>query len=68
MLENWCWMKDELKRMSCHFTKLDPELLRNWQKNHPGEEVPPEQIPNELLDGLVRSRKHNRALWYLRQL
>ncbi|KAF7546701.1 hypothetical protein G7Z17_g8250 [Cylindrodendrum hubeiense] len=68
MPENWCWMKDELKRMSCHYTKLDPENLENWHQKHPGKQAPPEQIPEELLDSLVRSRKHNRALWYLRQL
>ncbi|KPM38153.1 hypothetical protein AK830_g8410 [Neonectria ditissima] len=68
MLENWCWMKDQLKLLSCHFTKLDPRILRDWQKNHPGQEVPPEKIPEELLNDLVRSRTHNRALWYLRQL
>jgi metallopeptidase MepB len=60
MLENWCWMRDELKRMSCHYTKLDGADSGDINEN--GE------IPDTMLDNLIKSRNVNRALWYLRQL
>lgn len=68
MLENWCWMKHELKHMSCHYTKLDPKYLEAWQSEHPGESVPLERIPDEMLDSLIQSRNVNRAMWFVRQL
>lgn len=67
MLENWCWLKDEIQKMSCHYTKLDPSYLKKWQDSHQGQ-TPPDHLPEEMLDGLVQSRNFNRALWYLRQL
>lgn len=68
MLENWCWMKDELRRMSFHYSHLSPKHQELWQAEHPGETTPPETIPDDLLDSLVASRTLNRALWFLRQL
>lgn len=68
MLENWCWMRDELRRMSCHYSHLNPEYQVLWQAEHPGQAAPPEKIPDDLLDSLVASRSLNRALWFLRQL
>ncbi|WYZ39755.1 hypothetical protein EsH8_IV_000096 [Colletotrichum jinshuiense] len=68
MLENWCWSKNELRQMSCHYTKLSTEYLAEWRRINPGQSDPSERIPDELLDPLVRSRSLNRALWFLRQL
>lgn len=68
MLENWCWMKEELKRMSCHYTQLDPKYSDSWQEAHPGVSLPLDRIPDDMLDGLIKSRDMNRALWYLYQL
>jgi metallopeptidase MepB len=68
MLENWCWMKDELRQMSCHYTKAKPECLAEWRRENPGRDDPPEQIPDRLLNPLIKSRAINKALWYLRQL
>ena len=68
MLENWCWMKEELKLMSCHYSQLTPEDLTKWQEHHPGEHCPPHKIPDEMLDSLIPSRDLGRALWYLHQL
>jgi len=68
MLENWCWTKDALRQMSCHYTKVSLEYLAEWRRENPGRDSPPEEIPDELLDPLVRSRTVNRALWFLRQL
>ncbi|KAK6193301.1 hypothetical protein LQW54_012602 [Pestalotiopsis sp. IQ-011] len=68
MLENWCWMKYELRRMSRHYSHLDPKYLEAWQASNPEKSLPAEKCPDELLGGLIRSRNHNRAMWYLRQL
>jgi metallopeptidase MepB len=68
ILEKWCWKRDELRQMSCHYTTLNSEYLRKWQEEHPREPCPPEKIPEKMLDGLVRSSTSNKALWYLRQM
>lgn len=68
MLENWCWMEQELKQMSCHYSSLSPEHLAHWQKQNKTTEVPLPGIPDDLLSSLVQSREFNRGLWFLRQL
>jgi metallopeptidase MepB len=44
MLENWRWMKDELKAMSCHYTRLDPKYMEAWHKAYPESSLPPKQF------------------------
>jgi metallopeptidase MepB len=68
MLENWCWLGDELKQLSCHYTASDPLLAQEWQEQHPDEKQPPTTIPSFLVDPLVQSRHSFRALHMLGQL
>jgi metallopeptidase MepB len=68
MLENWCWLGDELKKHSCHYTASDPALLQEWQEQHPEQERPPTVIPDSLVNPLVSNRHAFRALYMLEQL
>ncbi|TEA18317.1 Saccharolysin [Colletotrichum sidae] len=68
MLENWCWMPQELIRMSRHYTRVDPAYIAKWEEDHQGKDLPPERIPDELVERLANSRGLIRALWFLRQL
>lgn len=67
-LENFCWLKDELREMSCHYTKLDPRYLSTWQQKHSGTPEPPEKMPDDMLDRLIATRSLNLALGYAYQL
>lgn len=67
MLENWTWMSEELKEMSCHYTKLGPEYMERWKAQNPGSPPPPEKIPDELVGRLVKSRSLFRAQYILNQ-
>lgn len=68
MLEDWCWLGDELKKLGCHYTASDPILLQEWQNQHPGQEQPPITIPDSLVNPLVSNRHAFRALYMLGQL
>ncbi|KAI5207689.1 hypothetical protein E4T38_03304 [Aureobasidium subglaciale] len=68
MLENWCWLPEELKQLSCHYTTLCPGLLQEWQLQHPNEPTPPMSIPDSLVDPLIQHRHAFRALCMLGQL
>ena len=56
MLENWCWLKDEVKAMSRHYTRVDPTYEAAWLENNPGRTLPPEEIPDDLLDKRLDDR------------
>ncbi|KAF5596570.1 hypothetical protein FPCIR_3976 [Fusarium pseudocircinatum] len=68
MLEKWCWMEPELKRLGLHYTRTDPQLKEKWLREHPGEELPPAQIPDDMIERLTQGRQVTRSLWFLRQM
>jgi metallopeptidase MepB len=61
-------MKDVLKGLSCHYTTLHQDYLADWRKQHPGEPDPPKEIPNDLVENLIKYRYFNRGLYHLYQL
>lgn len=67
MTERWSWMKDVLQRISRHYTRLAPEHMDSWKALHPGR-VPPEIIPEELVDALLAHRNESRVDLYLDQM
>ncbi|KAM3518186.1 hypothetical protein NHJ13051_008369 [Beauveria bassiana] len=68
MLENWCWIPQILVSMSTHYSHLRPEYRDKWQREHPGEEQPPKQVPDEIAHALVKYRYSGRGLYHLFQL
>ena len=68
MLENWCWMPDQLKAISRHYTRIDPKYMSAWQQENRGSTLPPETIPDELLFNLIQRRPVDRHHMSLRQL
>ncbi|MBE3049914.1 hypothetical protein IMZ48_46935 [Candidatus Bathyarchaeota archaeon] len=68
MLENWCWIKDEIKAMSCHYTRVDTRYREAWQEANPGRDLPPERIPDELLEKRFKDRAPNRIHMMMHQL
>lgn len=70
MLESWCWEPTFLKKLSRHYSYVSPESLLDWNNKHKSEGAsqPPEHIPDEFIDRLVRTKYANSALFYLRQV
>ena len=68
MLENWCWTPSQLKSLSHHYSYLSPEYLAAWEESASGASRPSEQISDELIANLVKSKHVNGALFNLRQL
>jgi metallopeptidase MepB len=68
MLENWCWTPSTLKSLSRHYSTLSPEYLKSWEEYAKGEPQPPEKIPDEMIESLIRAKHVNGALHHLRVL
>lgn len=69
MLERWCWREPQLRAMSRHYSTLTPEYEAHW-KTHgcTAESDSPNEIPVELVEGLVRSENVNASLTNMRAL
>lgn len=73
MLEQFCWTP-ALRDFSQHYSTLSPEYFQTWEseqtdpsiiiKSHP----PPQQMSDEMIKDLIRTRNANKSLYYLRQL
>jgi metallopeptidase MepB len=69
MLEYWCWNASQLKALSKHYSSVSEEYLTFWRNKNSGQLVPPpEQIPDHLVDSLVRAKHVNQATAYSNQL
>ena len=66
MLENWCWMPTVLKTLGRHYSPLSEEYLVSWrEKTGNGAESiqPPEKMPDEIIQSLLRARRVNKAMY-----
>ncbi|KAI9692965.1 MAG: hypothetical protein M1822_004960 [Bathelium mastoideum] len=72
MLENWCWTPSQLRGLSKHYSHVAPSYADEYAEalKAKGEpvELAPEQMPDELIDSIVRTKHVNDALFNLRQL
>ena len=58
MLENWCWVKDVLSKLSSHYTTLDPSYLAKWREEHPRIPNPPPRISDKFVRRPHSHEKH----------
>ena len=69
MLENWCWTPSQLKALSHHYSWLSPEYEAAWREQSGKDQPQPEkQLPDELIENLIKTKHVNDALFNLRQL
>ncbi|KAI0120730.1 hypothetical protein BJ170DRAFT_161852 [Xylariales sp. AK1849] len=68
MLENWCWIPDELSSISMHYSHLHPEFAREWKFEHGKKDLPPAKLPRETATKVAASRAVDLALSSLRQI
>ena len=71
MLENWCWIPSILKTLGRHYSTLSNEYLDFWKESQEGAgggPQPPKQIPDEMIDSLIKAKYVNSALFNLRQV
>jgi metallopeptidase MepB len=69
MLENWCWTPSQLKSLSKHYSTISPAYYDSWKEASPDhKDKPEEQIPDDLIQKLIKTKNLNGALFNLRQL
>ncbi|KAF5578389.1 hypothetical protein FPANT_9997 [Fusarium pseudoanthophilum] len=68
MLEKWCWMKPELKRLGVYYTRTELHLKDKWLQENPEQDLPPERIPDDTIERLIKGRQVTRSMWYLLQM
>ena len=72
MLENWCWTPSQLRSLSKHYSYVEASYADEYAEAQRarGTSVtqPSEQMPDDLVDSIVRTKHVNDALFTLRQL
>lgn len=69
MLEYWCWTPSQLKSLSHHYSTLSSDYEAAWRETAPKDASRPgEQLPDDLIQNLIRTKHVNGALFNLRQL
>lgn len=57
MLEYWGWTPSQIKSLSFHYSYTSPEMLALWEKEHEGKMQPELQMPDELIETLVKANR-----------
>ena len=68
MLENWCWTPSQLKALSRHYSTLSPEYEAAWREKAKSENKSSAELPDELIQNLIKTKHVNDAMFNLRQL
>ncbi|GIZ45789.1 hypothetical protein CKM354_000894200 [Cercospora kikuchii] len=54
MMEEFAYAPDVLKRLSQHYTRIDPKYAEAWKKNN--TELPPETLPDAAISDMVKNK------------
>lgn len=57
MLEYWCWTPSQIKSLSFHYSYISPEMLDLWKQQNEGKTQPELQMPDELIDALIKASR-----------
>ncbi|OBT69081.1 hypothetical protein VE03_01423 [Pseudogymnoascus sp. 23342-1-I1] len=71
ILENWCWLPEQLKSLSRHYSTLSSDYHDLWKGSMVDDEsgnLPPEKMPDELIRGLISTKNLNNAIFNMGQL
>ncbi|KAJ5729344.1 Metallopeptidase MepB [Penicillium malachiteum] len=68
MLENWCWIPSQLKSLSRHYLTLSTESSCLGKQERQPKSRPSDQIPDEMITGLIQSRNWKKGLYHLWQI
>lgn len=69
MLEYWCWTPSQLRSLSHHYSTLSTDYEAAWRETASKDASKPgEQLPDDLIRNLIRTKHVNGALFNLRQL
>lgn len=69
MLEQWCWIPSQLKKLSMHYSYVDSDMLEHWKTEHKGISQPEKHMPDDMIDSLIQARRLTFGpLFYLDQL
>jgi hypothetical protein len=66
MLETWCWMKYELKAMSC--SRVGPQYMAAWNEANTRALLPLKITLDELLANVIKRRRDSKTNLHLGQL
>ncbi|KAF2455061.1 metallopeptidase MepB [Lineolata rhizophorae] len=68
MLENWCWTPSQLRSLSQHYSYISSSYKEAYDEATNRANQPPEHIPDDLIENLIKTKHVNDALFNLRQL
>ena len=81
MLEQWCWTPSQLRSLSRHYSYVSEDYRLAYEESAVSvdtknksqqaqtlQKQPPERMPDDLIDKLIRTKHVNGALANLRQL
>ncbi|RDW79446.1 hypothetical protein BP6252_04084 [Coleophoma cylindrospora] len=61
MLEQWCYIPTFLKSLGQHYSYDSPESFNSWEAKANGAPRPPIQLPDEMIQNIVRLRPTSSA-------
>ncbi|KAF2193077.1 hypothetical protein K469DRAFT_745456 [Zopfia rhizophila CBS 207.26] len=65
MLEKWCREPSILILLSQRYSYLSPEAFKAWEEDTNGKPQPPENIPDGMIESLIRAKNVNGAQFQL---
>lgn len=67
-MENFAWLTGQLQNISCHYVYTGDAYKQAWMARHPGQALPPRELPEELISEMINRRPKFRIGYYLKQL